>query len=433
MSKKLRYFLISLGFVIFAIFAPVIILYVTGLKYDVAAKQFVQTGILALRSDPSSITETLDGKTVRDTAGDIKFLVPGEYSLQVEKTGYQTWSKRFFIQPNQVTWASPSPNKLVLFKNTQQPRELASNVLDMYVTTTDVLYLTPLRLTVVSMANPGQSEVYNLKRPATTITASPNQESFLLLNNERNETPADVTVFNVRDKTLSDISNLFNDKASFQFSDDNTLYALDNRVVYEVDIAGQKKTPIFAGVDSFTVVQGTLYYLQQGVATSSLNILPLTGGPSQTLISNIPDFSTSKLMVNYQKQMLVLLDSTLYRVSNTLVPVTSDVANLNFDEPSGSLLVLHDNELDAYNYGTEDLSFITRTGAAIKNFIYRPDIGYALFYKDSTLEALELDLRDHQNEYIFYQAQTPTKFAVDSNAKNLYILDGDKLMIQNIR
>jgi len=49
------------------------------------------------------------------------------------------------------------------------------------------------------------------------------------------------------------------------------------------------------------------------------------------------------------------------------------------------------------------------------------------------LEALELDLRDKQNEYNFYQAANGQKFALDAAARKLYILDGGKLLVQNIR
>ena len=85
MSKKTRYLLLLLGFVFFILFAPIMVFYVTGLKYDLKTGKFESTGILAMRSTPSSVNVLLNGKIVRKSDGDIKFLLPGEYNLSLQK------------------------------------------------------------------------------------------------------------------------------------------------------------------------------------------------------------------------------------------------------------------------------------------------------------------------------------------------------------
>jgi hypothetical protein len=435
MSKKARYFLLCCGIFIFIVFAPLMVLYVTGFKYDVKAKGFVKTGILAIRSDPGSVNVLLDGKLIKKSAGDIKFLSPGEYNLTLQKTDYQDWSKRFFVDVNQVTWANPSPNKLFLFRKNSEPHVLTTGVTAMYVAGSNILYLSPQGLSVSPVDNSTQITNFSLKNPATSMVSSPNHENFILLNStDKNSTTSTAAIFNLRSKTLTDIGRLFTKPFTLQFSDNNELYALSDNTVYKIDVPAIKKTEIANSVQNFTVVQGNLYYLQKIAATSSLMSLPLTaGGQPQLLISGIPSFSTSSLMVNFQKQILILLDSTLYRASNILIPVTEDVSEVSFDQAGGSVLVLHSGQLDFYNYDAQNLNFITRTGLPIKNFLIRPDLNYAFFYKNTSLEALELDLRDHQNEYKFYTATNPQTFMLDNDGKNIYILDDGKLMVQVIR
>ena len=108
MVKKTRYFIIAIGFVFFLIAAPVIVLYVKGVNFDFDSKSFIQTGILAVRSNPTDAAIFLDGQQKRQNQGDVKFLVPGAYQVQIKKAGYSDWSKRLNVEAGQVTWASPA-------------------------------------------------------------------------------------------------------------------------------------------------------------------------------------------------------------------------------------------------------------------------------------------------------------------------------------
>jgi hypothetical protein len=424
MSKKTRYLLLLLGFIFFILFTPVMVLYVTGLKYDLKTGQFTSTGILAIRSTPAVVDVILNGKKVRSSDGDIKFLLPGEYNLTLEKPGYQPWSKRFFVQENQVTWANPVPDNLFLFKQNTPPVAIASSTIDFALSGNTLLYLTPAGLTVTTTNNFSRSQTFPLKIPADNILASPDGQTFALGNSQ---------IFNAAGQKISDIGNIVTASSSLEFSDDNNLFALENNTIYQLNVGADKKTALAKNASAFSVMLGNIYYLQQTATGSALYIQPLSGGQPQLLLNNLPTFSTGQIFVNFQKQVMLLLDGSLYQASSIPVLVANNITGSSFDQNSSNLMVLRGGELDFYNYSTQSLDFITRTSLPLSNLILRPDLDYAFFFKDGSLEALELDLRDQQNEYSFYQAQQPEKFILDAGGKNLYILDGEKLLEQTIR
>lgn len=423
MTKKTRYLLLLLGFIIFLILAPVMVFYVTGLKFNLQTRQFVKTGILAVRSNPSSVNVLVNNKVVSKNDGDIKFLVPGEYNLSLEKTGYQPWSKRFSIRQNQVTWANPAPNDLTLFKNNTPPTPIASNVDDVILDGSNIFYISSNSLIKGNINDPMRIQTFPLNGAANKITTSPNHQYLLLGNN----------LFDADSQKLINLANIITNPAGFKFSDDNNLYALQSNTLYKVDVSGQTKTPIVNNVSAFTVVLGNIYYLQKSATGSALVTVTVGGKQPQILLNNLPGFNTAKIFVTFQKQVMLILDDTLYQAANVPIMVADNISDAGFDQATSNLLVLHSGELDYYNYSSQNLNFITRTSLPLKNFILRSDLGYAFFFKNTSLEALELDLRDVQNEYSFYQATQPQKFILDDSGKKLYILDDGKLMEQTIR
>jgi hypothetical protein len=130
LSPKIRYFLIILGILIFALATPVFVLFVKGVKYDFAQKKFLATGILSIKADPSDTEVYLDGKLARETPGTIRFLTPKIYEVSLQKNGYFPWRKKFAVWPNEVVWANPADQKIFLLANDTNPQNLQAKVKD---------------------------------------------------------------------------------------------------------------------------------------------------------------------------------------------------------------------------------------------------------------------------------------------------------------
>ena len=92
---------------IFIITIPAIILYAMGYRLG-DALSLVETGGIYVYSTVGNVHVSVDGKLVQTTNifsrdAFISSLRPGTYTVAVDKTGYQEWSKTIKVYPNKVS------------------------------------------------------------------------------------------------------------------------------------------------------------------------------------------------------------------------------------------------------------------------------------------------------------------------------------------
>lgn len=425
--------LIAAGFTVFLILTPLILMYVRGISYDFSTHKFVQTGILAVRTDPKNVKIIFNGQTKRSSSGDIKFLKPGEYEVKVEKDGYSAWTKRLAVYSGQVTWANPVGNKIYLFAKQPAVTDISSGVKDFYLQDNALLYLSGQNLTVSKADNPGENQNYGLPKPADKILAAPNNKTFALYSETATSATSSVMVFSLDAGKVTDISNLFSAAPVLNFSGQNDLYALENGALYRVDLNKPALIPILTGIKSFTFLGDTLYFIKQDGPNLSLFATQNPGQGTDTLLQNLPNFSQGTIKVNFEKQVFLLLDNNLYEVGSDLKKIAGNVTDWHFNPAESTMSFLHSGEMDYYNPFQKDIDFITRSGSGLSNPLVSLELNYAFVLKDNQLTAIELDSRDRQNEYALYSAANGGKFALDTAAQNIFLLDNGNLKKIKIR
>jgi len=385
-----------------------------------------------VRSEPAKIDLQINGHTLRKSQGDIKFLKTGEYNVNISAQNYQPWSKRLTVWADQVTWANPAPKNIFLFLKDPSLQLAGSGVLDFYSDGKNLSFLTEKNLVISPLGNLGKSQNYTLPKPADTILPSADG-SLLILENSAQSSLPEILIFNSGDKSFSDISTLFSSQPKLVFSDNNTLYAQQGQDLYRVDWSVGKKTLLLSGIRDFTVSANTIYALQQKPSGLSLQAVSLPNLDQQALVNQLPQFSQSAIFVNYQKQILLNLDGTLYNVNSGLQKIAEDISVQKFDAQANTLIFIHAGEISSYNFASQTSDFISRSSETLKNPLLNQYVNYAFFFNGQSLSAAELDTRDRQNQYMFYKATQPQKFYVDSQAKNILVLDVGSLKIIKIR
>lgn len=431
MSNKFRYILISFGFLIFLILAPLLVLYVGGWIYDFQNHKFIKTGILALKVEPKAVDVALDGKLVRRTAGDIKFLLPKEYELKLSKDGYFAWSKKFNVHSNQVTWANPPASKILLFFSRPEIKNLASDVSDFQTNGKNVFYLAHKKLLAAS----GQNE--NLKtyvppKPAEKLLLSPSGKTILLLG-ESPEAGQEIAVFDLDLEKFFDISGLFSGKADFKFSGGDQLFALENSNLYKIDFKNFRKSLLYGNTQTFAVLDDSLYFIQELGDGGQLLVSEPPYGNAENLLKNLPDFERGEIFVNFEKQLFLLLDQTLYKTGQQLEKLASGVSQSNIESRDSAAIFSQAGELNFYSPAGQKVNFITRADAEFKQPKILLNLNYAFAFKDNQILAIELDTRDRQNQYILYSGKDLKKFVLDEEAKTMFVLDGGELKSLKIR
>lgn len=129
MSKKSRRILFYLGVIIFFVASTIAILDAQGYKYSFEEKKFVRTGAIALRANADAsvyVDDELEGTTsFFGNAFGVDQLLPGSYTVRLQRDGYSPWQKVITVQEGFV---SDFPHVMIL--PTEDPDEVAKIISD---------------------------------------------------------------------------------------------------------------------------------------------------------------------------------------------------------------------------------------------------------------------------------------------------------------
>jgi hypothetical protein len=145
MTKKSRRILFYLGVLIFLIASTIAILDAQGYKYSFDKKKFVRTGAFSLRANENAnvfVDDELKGSTsFFGNAFGMDQLLPGTYTVRLQRDGYSPWQKVITVQEGFVT---DFPHVRIL--PTENPDEVAKLISDIEAVFLDpniTFYTTP--------------------------------------------------------------------------------------------------------------------------------------------------------------------------------------------------------------------------------------------------------------------------------------------------
>jgi hypothetical protein len=461
MKASMRYSLIAAFFLAFFILAPLIVLFVTGTEYDFKNHSFVKTGTLSIQTQPKRAEVYLNAKLADATPSTIRFLTPGDYNVLIKKEGYFDWSKRLTVNAQYVTFASSNTKSVTLFFSKPSAEKIKDGVVNFFTGSKRILYLTADALYLGNISSP--TETQQLKLPdafvaqsttqaapaasAIQITASPDENYFLLSNANF------AAVFDTARNTITDISAVvapgLDAEKQIQFSPDNKLYYLSKGVLYQIDWQGGTKKIVLQNVLSFFATENIIYFISPSAISSAA--APSLSNPSETLfqaqiptldrsqlISGLPNWANSKIYLSAQNQIFIVADSSLYAVANNIARVADFVENIKIFSQLGLVMYSTNNEIGIYDYlngngANSRNQTVTRSSSEIKNPVAFPDLGWIFFENNGQLRNIEIDNRDHQNNYTFANLSANAKFFVDSGAENIFLLDNGNLSRLTIR
>lgn len=440
MKSKARYSLIAAGIVAFIVLSPFVYLFVRGDKYDFKNHRFVGTGTLSASTDPKGAHIFLDGKEAGTTNTSVRFITPGDYNLELKKDGYLTWSKRINIREQFVTWANLNLTAITLFFSEPKKTVIADNVSNLFAGENRLIYLQKNKILIADTDSPANPQTINLPDAYANFEIIPSKdENYFLLKNLQF-----TTVLDARAGTLSDITDLLKKQAAFsststfqasqedlKFSDSDELYQLQAGSVYNIDWRNQNKNVILDNVLAFYPIGQNIYYIstniQQGKTNSSLLRAEKPNYQPTELINNLPFFHAAELFLTDRKQLFILGDDSLYSLDDGVKKISDYTTAISIDNDNKKILFSSNNEINSYDLSDGSTSLITRSSRAIQNPISVFKLGWVFMQSDGRLQAIEIDNRDHQNNYTFANISDSAKYFVDQKAKNIFLLNNGEL------
>ncbi len=130
-QRKLLFFIC---FVLFLVFAPLIIFYSFGYRFDFEKKKFTKTGAIFIKAFPKEVEVVIDEKIKRKTDslfGSVLLenILPKKYRVKVEKEGYFPWEKELEVMEEKVT----EVKNLILFPKNLRLYQILENVEQFWV------------------------------------------------------------------------------------------------------------------------------------------------------------------------------------------------------------------------------------------------------------------------------------------------------------
>jgi hypothetical protein len=426
MKRRTRYLFIALGFLVFGIISPLIVLYVSGFSYDWKTDSITATGLLSVKTEPSRAKIYLDGEEAGTSPSTIRFLKPKDYDVVIKKDGYFDWTKRLEIKSGKVTWASDRLPELNLIRRDPAAVIVTSSVRDFVVGNDFVLYLTDASLVKTDLGLAPATHSAKLPASCETITLSPTQNLILLTCGQ--------TRYLYDQKTLAAVSIPLLPQEAYVFGPEDSLYSLEKQALIKTNSETGKREQIATGTSAFGFQGNSLYRLQTSPSGQALVTSPLYS-PNQTqiLMDGIPTFKKVQLLVSRPKEIFLFADSALYRVNETLEPLLSGVTEIGFDPELPALTYTTGFELYSYDFSRGTGQLIVRQAGALREPQGKTDIGYVLYINETKLQATEIDSRDHVNNYTLSTGPELKKYATDPAHMLVYFLDGSSLKFLRLR
>jgi hypothetical protein len=435
MRPHFRYGIILAGILIFLVVAPLIVLYLMGVRYDFNEKRFERTGIISGRTSPRGAELYINGELRDTTPTTLRFLESGDYDVEVKKQGYFPWKKRLYVKSQYVTWLNPGKPALILFRSVPQKTNLQQGVLNLQAGMQKFVYGTTSDLYFGDINDPQNTKTLPLPLSFTalSIQGAPNTERLYIISDGRYYGIYDASANTITEFTQLVIDRQHQTSGKLQLSDGGKLFELRDSNLYELDWRKNERKLVISNVSSYFAADNAIYYLRTSGNNSVLIRAELPQGTEQILRENLPNFKQTELFLTSQNQLFILGDSTLYALSNDLKRIADSVSNVKVDLVGRKIIFATNNEINLYDIDSFVTHSVTRSSTQIKNPAVLPGLGWAFYINEGKLQTIEMDDRDRQNNYTFANVTENSKFFIDDEARNILLLDSGVITRLQIR
>ncbi|HEX9503212.1 MAG TPA: PEGA domain-containing protein [Patescibacteria group bacterium] len=417
MTLRNRFTLVGLGMVIFLIITPALILYARGFQIDWQNWGLVKTGAMVVRTQPTKAEIFLNDKKHKSTTpANLRFLLPGDYNIRLEKEKYQSWTKRLSVKSQLVTWANFNRDYLTLFlTKPDQTQNLQIKASTISKTGNEIIFLSPDRLGRINVNNGSDLTLINTNNLNLPILSSTVE---IVWNNAQEvfNLFADKSTLNTLESQLPKIQHL-----ETEGSHGVALIASDLYFIQANGLALLDKT-----VSNFTLSNDGIWYIQK----NTVKHYDFSNNKSEVIFTQLPA-STQNKVIRTSNQIYLILDGTLYLFNGALEKIYSPVTQTFWDENSGQLLYSNEHEIYSYQPNTKDSTLILRSLTPISSPVLNKETGYVFYQNEGKIKAIELDGRDHRN--IFTIADALNNFSLSKDGKKLYTISRTEIKIYQIR
>lgn len=415
MRLKTRFSLIGIGIIVFVFITPFLVFYARGFLYDFKTGSIVKTGALVLATKPEKVKIFLNDKLYKKLSPTtIRFLMPNDYNIRLEREGYQSYTKRLSVRAQFVTWVNKDREYVNLFL--KQPRLIKTIPFQSVWVSKD--------LTQAAIIQDGHLLGLNFNN-AQTNDFGPATAAWMSIFNNNSAAFRGLasTIDLIKEIDWNTPEALLLNNATKIESNGNYLLFLNNSNLYSM---GSGKTKLIAfAVSDFTLDETQVWFVEK----DEIKSFNLRSNVSQKLIDKLAPAKTYKL-TSGPGRIFLNLDEHLYAITDKLEKIYDPVTSVFWDMDSEQLVLSNNKEFSLFNPVTQTTTVILRSTTDVFTPKYNPISGYFLFGNEQKIKTIEVDGRDHRNVYNLLPLENT--FTVSRDAKLLYSFSDSEIKVYEI-
>lgn len=437
MTSRSRFAIKIFFIMLFIILAPLIIVYTMGYRYNFQVGQVQKTGVLILNSYPDDADVFLDGKIVDDkTPSIIKKILPNEYTVEVVKEGYHTWSKKLEVRSGETTFAE----SIVLFSDQSPVAKFSREIKDSLFSPnrTHLIY-------VIEEASWIEIWLFSLKNQDFTLidrrdTSTVDNINFewssgsnkIYLEIESSE-PTEQLIYNVNKNELTNLNEFFEkpaDKFKWSRTSDDVFYVRQDNKLISNNLLTSQKTFLLTDIGEFFIRGNNIYLIINDDGKSVIAQFDILEPMAEIVqLYELPfakysfkDSSYPYLILRKNDNEILLFDTSAPFAEPILQEDAISFSWYTTSQGEKKLLYFKDFEVWIFYPQSKYNELITRFSTPITNTVWHRNGEYIFFSFNDTIKVIELDPREKRNIFDLVKGAGIVDFTVDYNSESLYFV-----------
>lgn len=423
MDIKIRRLIYLTFILIFAVAAPLLVLYTSGYRYNLEKGKVEQVGVLFINTLPKNAQIYLNDQLMPATRPlRLPSLRPNYYQVKVTAENYHPWQKTLEVKSRASTLAFD----IVLFKD-KTPVIISEKSLKTFS-------LSPKNDAVILADNQGlwlknvttenqkllwQTDGQDISDPvwskdAKNLLIKKGGVFFVINTNGAN--------------SVISLNAIKNNLKRAAWSSNSSVFALSGGELWEIYLEEQQVKKVADRVEDFSLADGNLYLTKKQenkiflYKHNALNIFN-----KLTMIAELPagSYQINETKSNWlplsDGEKIYLVD--LSGVKQPILTLNGASAVWGEGEKNNYLYYFDKAELWIFDPTIKKSYMLNRYENNIQNILPLPNIPYYALQQGQNIVLSEIDDRDQRQKYTVFEGRDIKDLQIDTEGKNLYFLD----------
>lgn len=416
MKKILRKITVLIFFILFLILAPLITAYSLGYRYDFKTGQVQKNGAFYIKSYPRNAEIFINNKKNKNkTPTQIVNMVPGLYTVRVDKENYVPWTKKLEIISGETTFAED----IVLFL-TNRPKTILSLGSEKILMNNDenkyALIDTNNQLIITDVEQNRAFTIETMDKKYELLDWSSDNQKILLKTDEK------YFSFDIDKKELEAIPITNIQKILWEDNSQTLIYLKENKLYrhqYRSTGVADELLDIKNYINDFAI-KGKWLIIQYTLDKNNfIEQLDKSNLQLRQIVNNV-NLGKLDILLAEEDHLIFTIGTRLYiqKMFKDLISIPITTVKIHDER----LLITNGHEIILFNYNKEWQNLIDRSSSIISDVFWHPNGSYFVSEINDSTVLTELDGRDKRNNIELIKNPRKKNYVFDKKGTKLFIV-----------